>query len=50
MCNYSQPFLQRLVFNNWWKKTLAGLALLLPTLATGGAIVAAIFAALQYLK
>ena len=39
-----------LVFSNWWKKTLAGLAVLLPTLATGGAIVAAVFAALQYLK
>ena len=38
-----------LVFNTWWKKTLAGLAVVLPTLAAGGAIVAAVFTVLQYL-
>ena len=37
-----------LVFNTWWKKTLAGLAIVLPTLAAGGALVAAVFAALEY--
>ena len=39
-----------LVVNTWWKKTLAGLAIVLPTLAACGAIVAAVFAVLQYLE
>ena len=42
--------LWQLVFDTWQKKALAGLAVLLPTVAAGGAIVAAVFAVLQYLK